>query len=338
MTAARLAGAAALCVLVTPMAFAQSAAPAQSPAQPAIAAPAANPANTPAAAPAPAGWSKQEVELAQARCKVLLKGLDVVALPEPPLHEATECGTPAPMKLLSIGRNPQVALSPPPTVTCDMIAALHKWIERDVQPLASKYLGSPVIRLETMSSYSCRNAYGRAHGKLSEHGRANALDIGAFVTARAQIARVIADWGPTAHEIEAQVAAAKAAAEKAAVTAPAHPQPPPPAATVADQSGAKPQLAIPDFAIGLRGTQSQLPAAMGLMPANRLGGPKPKAAAPSPVPGGDAVAGKAMFLRAAHRAACTVFETALGPEANKWHRNHFHVDMAVRTHETVICE
>jgi hypothetical protein len=271
---------------------------------------------------------------------VLLKGIDAVALPEPPLHEGTQCGTPAPMKLLSIGKNPQVALSPPPTVTCDMIAALHKWIERDVQPLATKYLGAPVIRLETMSSYSCRNAYGRAHGKLSEHGRANALDIGAFITAKAQIARVIADWGPTAHEIEMQVAAAKAAAEKATAHSQQQAHPIPPAA-VAEQSGAKPRLAIPDFAIGLRGTQSELPAAMGLMPANRLGGPKPKAPGPAsaaPVPGGDAVTGKAMFLRAAHRAACTVFETALGPEANKWHRNHFHVDMAVRAHETVICE
>jgi hypothetical protein len=325
------------------MAFAQSAefaAPGQSRAQPAVAAPAANPANAPAAS-APPGWSKQEIEFAQARCKAVLKGLDVVALPERPLYEATECGTPAPMKLLSIGKNPQVALSPPPTVTCDMIAALHKWVERDLQPLANKYLGSPVIRLETMSSYSCRNAYGRAHGKLSEHGRANALDIGAFITAKAQIARVIADWGPTVRDVEAQVAAAKAAAEKtAAAAAPSHPKPAPSAAAVADQSDTKPHLAMPGFAIGLRGTQSELPAAVGLLPANRLGGPKPKAAGPvaAPVPGGDAVAGRAMFLRAAHRAACTVFETTLGPEANKWHRNHFHVDMAVRSHETVICE
>ncbi|HWB45086.1 MAG TPA: extensin family protein [Hyphomicrobiaceae bacterium] len=309
-----------------------------------MAAPVAKSANTPPATGAQSGWSKQQIELAQARCKVLLKGLDVVALPEPPLHEGSECGTAAPMKLLSIGKNPQVALSPPPTVTCDMIAALHKWIQHDIQALSKKYLGSPVIRLETMSSYSCRNAYGRAHGKLSEHGRANALDIAAFITAKAQVARVLSDWGPTAREIETQVAAAKAAAEKAAAAAPAALPPQPPAepaplAAFAD-SGAKPGLSIPAFALGLRGTRSELPAAMGLMPASRLGGPKPKTAAvaPAPVPAGDAISGKAMFLRAAHRAACTVFETALGPEANTWHRNHFHVDMAVRAHETVICE
>ena len=139
------------------------------------------------------------------------------------MREGTECGTPAPMKLISVGRSPQVALSPPPTVTCDMVAALARWLERDVQPLARKHLGAPVIRVETMSSYSCRNAYGRAHGRVSEHGKANALDIGSFVTARGQTALVIADWGPTARQIAAQAAAGQAAAEKAQARRPCNP-------------------------------------------------------------------------------------------------------------------
>ena len=99
-------------------------------------------------------------------------------VPETPIREGSECGAAAPMKLVSVGRNPPVALSPPPVVTCDLIAALSRWMARDVQPLARKHLGAPVIRIETMSSYSCRNAYGRKDRRLSEHGRANALDIG----------------------------------------------------------------------------------------------------------------------------------------------------------------
>jgi hypothetical protein len=153
--------------------------------------------------------------LAQARCKALLKGLDVVVVPEAPLREGSECGTPAPMKLVSVGKSPQIALSPPPTVTCDMVAAFHRWMVRDVQPLARKHLGSPVIRIETMSSYSCRNAYGRARSRLSEHGRANAIDISAFIGASGQAAMVVADWGLTARDIAAQVAAAaRASAQK----------------------------------------------------------------------------------------------------------------------------
>ena len=36
------------------------------------------------------------------------------------------------------------------------------------------------------------------------------------------------------------------------------------------------------------------------------------------------------FLKGAHAAACQIFGTTLGPEANNAHRNHFHVDMAPR--------
>ena len=61
------------------------------------------------------GWSAQDIQLAQARCAVLLKGLDVVAVPEGPLREGSECGAPAPMRLISVGKGPQVAFSPPPT-------------------------------------------------------------------------------------------------------------------------------------------------------------------------------------------------------------------------------
>ena len=39
---------------------------------------------------------------------------------------------------------------------------------------------------------------------------------------------------------------------------------------------------------------------------------------------------RARFLREAHAAACRIFGTTLGPEANEAHRNHFHVDMADR--------
>ena len=65
-----------------------------------------------------------------------------------------------------------------------------------------------------MSSYSCRNAYGRKTTKLSEHGLANALDIGDFITASAQTAAVLEGWGTPQREILAKIAAEKAAAEK----------------------------------------------------------------------------------------------------------------------------
>ena len=300
------------------------------------------PPNQHAATVAPVEWSKQEIELAQARCTALLKGLDVVAVPDTPIREGTECGTAAPMRLVSVGSNPQIALSPPPALTCDMIAALHRWLERDVQPLARKHLGAPVVRVTTMSSYSCRNAYSRKNGRLSEHGRANALDIGSFVTAKGQTTMVVADWGPIAREIAAQAAAAQKQreAEAAAAIAAAKqkgpviaPQPP---AAVVTQQPLRPSIGIdlPGIAVQIPGGNG--PTALGLTAPSRLGGPKQGDVASAP-PAEQPLTGKAQFLRAVHSAACAVFGTVLGPEANSAHKNHFHVDMAERK-VRVICE
>jgi hypothetical protein len=299
------------------------------------------------AAAAP-GWSAQEIAFAQARCAVLLKGLAVVAVPEGPVREGSECGAPAPMRLISVGKAPQVAFSPPPTLTCDMIAQLHTWVERDVQPLARKFLAAPVVRIEAMSSYSCRNAYGRAHGRLSEHGRANALDIGSFVTAHGQAALVISDWGPTAREVAAAAAANRKAAPQPAALAvrqakegPQATPPPQPVASVApaEPPGRAAAAAMTGFSLSIPGIMVQIgggsdrSADSAFAPAQRLGGPKAKGAVP-PVLNADA---RLDFLRAVHAAACRQFGTVLGPEANTWHKNHFHIDMAERP-RGVICE
>ena len=363
MTGKRWAVAAVFCVLAAPGVFAQKAAPVN--AGPATAGPQLPSAGMAAPANAATGvllsWSPQEVDLARARCNALLKGLDAVVVPEAPLREGTECGTPAPMRLISVGRSPQVALSPPPTVTCDMVATLARWLERDVQPLARVHLGAPIVRIETMSSYSCRNAYGRAHGRVSEHGKANAVDIGSFVTAHGQAALVVAEWGPTARQIAAQaVADGKATPSQAQsqpqgqAVAPVQPSMMPvqgslaqpgrsfaarrPAASAAAimPLDLKPgmTIGIPGITLDMPGAYDRLPSAFGLVSPNRLGGPKPQASAEPPVTPG----GKTDFLRAAHRSACKVFNTVLGPEANNAHLNHFHLDMAERVQHTKICE
>jgi hypothetical protein len=337
------------CLVAAPGALAQTAGPSRA-APPAVVAPsppAVKPAQWPKVLPDKADakpavvapWSQQEIEQAQARCAVLLKGLAVVAVPEAPIREGAQCGAAAPMKLVSIGKSPEIALSPPPIVTCDMIAALYRWLERDVQPMARKHLGGPVVRIDAMSSYSCRTAYGRTGGRLSEHGKANALDIGVFVTAGGQSAMVVADWGPTARQIAAQAAAAKAEAEKTqaqetqgggnAVNQPAAAQAAAPSPVILRPGMA---VSIPGVTVLMPGLPQDRSSGLGLAPPSRLGGPKPPGSAAPP---GN---GKAEFLRAAHRSACRLFNTVLGPEANNAHRNHFHLDMAERIKDTKICE
>lgn len=159
-------------------------------------------------------WTDAEVAMAKARCEAILKRIHAIAVPQPPIRQGG-CGTPAPVQLISIGQNPQVSLSPPAIVNCDFAEALHTWMDGDVQKLALKHLGTKVIKIEVMSSYSCRNAYGRRGNKLSEHGTANALDIRGFVTERGRQAYVLEHWGTPQREILARIAAEKAKAEKA---------------------------------------------------------------------------------------------------------------------------
>lgn len=159
-------------------------------------------------------WPAVDVELARARCTQLLKGVEAVTTPEAPFRKG-DCGTMAPVRLISIGKNPEVSLSPPAVVTCDMVVALTKWMKEEVQPAARRHLGSEVIRMDSMSDYSCRMAYGRVGNKLSEHGKANALDIRGFTTRKGDNSIVLTDWGQTTRDIKKQIAAAKAAAAKA---------------------------------------------------------------------------------------------------------------------------
>jgi hypothetical protein len=269
--------------------------------------------------PPAAAWPAKDIEAARARCGKMLEGLDLVVLPHDPVREGSECGTPAPVQLVSIGTNPQISFAPPALLTCEMVAALHRWLEREVQPLARRHLSAPVVRIATMSSFSCRMA--KATGRLSEHGRVNALDIGAFLTAEGETALVLADWGPIARE-----AAAKSVASRPGAAT---------EAKVAKDSEAKAQRTPMVIASTVPGITMEYSSMLvgglrrvlgpGYTAPTRLGGPRSKEPAST-----DAPSGKARFLRGAHRTACGIFSTVLGPEANKAHRNHFHLDMAPR--------
>lgn len=310
---------------------------------------------------APDTWSPAEIADATARCAVILKRIQAVAMPLAPIREGS-CGTPAPIQLISIGKNPEVAVSPPATITCDLAEGLATWLKSNLQPLAKQHLGSEIIRIETMSDYSCRAAYGRSGHKLSEHGHANALDIRGFVTASAKTAYVLEGWGKPEREVREEIAAAKAAAERAAAVklaaekaaeaarlAAAARQPgkgqvagkvlPAPAAIAVAPNTATTAISKSTVVDGTSKLSITLPSGQQAhdgasslsLAADKLGGPKaqPPAAGPAKVKISEAER-MSLFLHAAHTSACRIFGTTLGPEANGAHRNHFHVDMAER--------
>lgn len=165
-------------------------------------------------------WSEEEIGAARAHCAEVLKGIDAVTEPAEPVRNGG-CGSAGPVKLVSIGKEPQVMVSPPAILTCDLVAALVDWMKKDVQPTARRLLGKPVTKISNISDYSCRTSASRTSTRLSEHALANALDIRDFITEDGQVADLKRDWGPTARDIAAQIAAEKAAeaARRAAVAA-----------------------------------------------------------------------------------------------------------------------
>jgi hypothetical protein len=301
---------------------------------------------SPIVMPPPAVWSAAEIDAAKARCTAALKGLNAVVTYEPPIREG-DCGNPAPIRL---SRLDNVTFTPAALINCGMLAPLHAWITKDLQPLAARQLGSRITGIQVMSDYSCRTAFGRVGKKLSQHAYVDALDIRGFVTSSGQSVSVLEGWGATERDM---IAAAEAAKAREAKLAEAQAQP---GATSAAPRVAAATTAITPGGRVMKAARADVDAVVGaLLPgkkqqmASRLGGPTEKPLAPAgaakaagakaeqktaalspdalaPAPAGP----RARFLREAHAAACRIFGTTLGPEANEAHRNHFHVDMAER--------
>lgn len=124
-------------------------------------------------------WSKTEVIAARAACERLLGDIEVAHEPVASLRQG-RCGTPGPVKITALGKQPPVQIAPPATLTCGMAAAVGRWLAEVVQPAARAHLGEPVTGIRNAASYVCRRRYNDRSKRISEHALANALDISAF--------------------------------------------------------------------------------------------------------------------------------------------------------------
>jgi len=86
----------------------------------------------------------------------------------------------------------KVAVTPPATLRCTMAREIAAWVRGDVAPAAAKTFGAPLRGLENLGSYECRGRDRARGATLSEHGRANALDVRSFKLANGKML-VLAD-------------------------------------------------------------------------------------------------------------------------------------------------
>lgn len=99
----------------------------------------------------------------------------------PNLAGPGECGAGDAVLLESVILRDQtmVTVAPPATLRCEMAEAVATWVREDVAPAALK-LGAPLHGIDNFDSYECRSRNRIQGAMLSEHGRANALDVRAF--------------------------------------------------------------------------------------------------------------------------------------------------------------
>jgi hypothetical protein len=175
----------------------------------------------PAEAPEPDEWSDTEIIAALRECLRRLAPLGAdIEVAEPVRKE--RCGAPAPVLLKRFGPGAsRVDFQPPAMLNCAMVASLHAWVEKTLQPAAQELLGSPVVRIRSISGYACRNRIGTAFhaDRLSEHALANAIDIAGFVTADGRTVDVLGQWGPTARDLREQQEKAWEASQEAKAAA-----------------------------------------------------------------------------------------------------------------------
>jgi hypothetical protein len=126
------------------------------------------------AAPLLSGWSGKTIAAERAECAARLQGLDIVYSPMAPMGREGGCGAPAPLMVTAVAG---VTIAPPAELTCDMAESLYAWLASSAVPAARVLLKKRLVKINNASAYACRLRNNARSGKLSEHGKANALDI-----------------------------------------------------------------------------------------------------------------------------------------------------------------
>jgi hypothetical protein len=143
--------------------------------------------------PRPASAAKPEQSAAPARdeptaaaleapapsaCRQGLTEEIAIAPSLPPIHGPGGCGGDDLVKLEAVvlPDKSRVALKPAATLRCTMAAAVADWVRTDVAALAAS-LNTVVSEIDNFDSFECRGRNRVVGAQLSEHGRANALEV-----------------------------------------------------------------------------------------------------------------------------------------------------------------
>ena len=124
------------------------------------------------------------------QCFTELRNAGVRFSPLPNQNFSSGCSQIGAITMLDAGRYTEVTNLGP--IRCELANKLASWTEYAVKRAALQHLGSELVRIETMGSYSCRNIAGS--NRRSEHSHANAIDISGFVLADGRRITLTGNW------------------------------------------------------------------------------------------------------------------------------------------------
>lgn len=114
-------------------------------------------------------------------CRLALTEAIAVAPSIAAIHGPGACGGDDLVRLEAVvlPDHSRVPFKPAATLRCTMAATVADWVRTDMVALATE-LGTRLGELDNFDSFDCRGRNRVAGAKMSEHGRANALDIRAL--------------------------------------------------------------------------------------------------------------------------------------------------------------
>lgn len=120
-------------------------------------------------------------------CRVALTDAIAIAPSIPDIKGAGGCGGEDLVRLEAVvlPDKRRVSVKPAAILRCAMATAIADWIRTDMAPLAAS-LDTTISDLDNFDSFECRGRNRVVGARLSEHGRANALDVRALKLANGQ--------------------------------------------------------------------------------------------------------------------------------------------------------
>jgi hypothetical protein len=110
-------------------------------------------------------------------CRISLTEHIAIAPTVPPIEEPRGCGGDDLVRLESVilPNGARVPLRPPAVVRCPLAKAIADWVRDDIALMTVK--GGMLREIKIAGSYECRDRNRVSGEKMSEHARANAIDV-----------------------------------------------------------------------------------------------------------------------------------------------------------------